>query len=1208
MALNKKEIDQLKKDVIEINRLYRLIGKDTVFPMPDGKETLRDFTLIQGALSSAENSMKELADEAKRSAESTRNIKDEVDELFSGLNAVSNEIKNGRQGFDLTKKAVQSLTGTMGKVKDIQDDIVQANSNDLAKLQAKALAERKNLEEAQSLLQTHENIGDKTSKEYIALQNINGLLEDQQGLFSGIESTMEAIVEQEDKVQQTMGLLGTATEGVSKGMDKAGLGAVTQRIGLDDALSSTRALVEAGGGNVTKMEAAGHMAGQLGKNLMKSLGPIALIAMAVNELIDAFKMIDGASGEIAKNFGISAAEGQKMVGAANDAATASGDLLVSTKDVIAAQQAINANMGTSVQIGGELSAEFASVAERTGLSENAMAMFGKKAIIAGGSIKDQLADVTAVTMEMSAQSGVMLNAKDIQEGLAEMSAAQMLTAKGNTKEMSRQVFQAKLLGVSQSQLESMGGSLLDFESSIAAEMEAELLTGKQLNLEGARAAALAGDQVKLAEELRKEVGTAAEFGAMNVIQQEAMAKAFGMQREDMAKMLVEQQKLDAVKKAGFKSMSDAQTQYNQALKDGNLSEELKKDLTDAGVLAQMESATMADKFAAAQDKIKDLFVAIMDPLMPILSLLTDTLTQALLPMMPVLKAIGTILGSAIGPILKTIFIPVNLAVDALKQFGALFSDMLPEGTELGNVFETIGFVIGEIISVGLLPFQFVIRTIISSLEGMFKIFGGIKKMFTGDFFGGLKDVFGGLLDMFLSPFQAVFDIIVAGINKITGLLSMIPGIAIPTLPSPKISEMVGLAEGGIVTEPTTALIGEGGESEAVIPLSKLDSMLGGESDKTNSLTKPSGSGNIIEAVSGMMGTIGSMFEGGSVIDKVANIATAPLRGIMDTVGSVFGSESLGDILKNPLEGITNLFGGNNIVDTMANAVTGPMRGVMDLVGGVFGNENLGDIIKNPLEGITDAAVGMFGGNNIVDTIANAVSSPMRGVMDLVGGVFGNENLGDTIKNPLEGITDTVSGLFSGSSLMDTMVNAITAPMDGIRGAVDSVFGDKSLEDIIKNPLEGIEIVDTIANAISTPMRGVMDMVGGIFGEEDLGDMFKNPLESIVSTVSGVLGDKNSPSTEIGALTSNEISEISPPEIINQIPTQELSRMEGELLTGKQLNKELQQSPPTGEKKESNAEMVSLLKELIGTVKQGGDVYIDGAKAGRSMALATSRIG
>jgi hypothetical protein len=37
----------------------------------------------------------------------------------------------------------------------------------------------------------------------------------------------------------------------------------------------------------------------------------------------------------------------------------------------------------------------------------------------------------------------------------------------------------------------------------------------------------------------------------------------------------------------------------------------------------------------------------------------------------------------------------------------------------------------------------------------------------------------------------------------------------------------GLAEGGIVTKPTIAMIGEGGQSEAVIPLDKLGKMGGG---------------------------------------------------------------------------------------------------------------------------------------------------------------------------------------------------------------------------------------------------------------------------------------------------------------------------------------------------------------------------------------------
>ncbi len=42
-------------------------------------------------------------------------------------------------------------------------------------------------------------------------------------------------------------------------------------------------------------------------------------------------------------------------------------------------------------------------------------------------------------------------------------------------------------------LPQTGESLLNFETSIENELKAELITGKQLNLERARAAALTGD-------------------------------------------------------------------------------------------------------------------------------------------------------------------------------------------------------------------------------------------------------------------------------------------------------------------------------------------------------------------------------------------------------------------------------------------------------------------------------------------------------------------------------------------------------------------------------------------------------------------------------------------------------------------------------------------------------------------------------------------
>lgn len=736
----------------------------------------------------------------------------------------------------------------------------------------------------------------------------------------------------------------------------------------------------------------------LGPILKKAMGPLALIV----EAVQAFIQIDKQSGEVAKSMGISADAARRVNAEMADAAAMSGDLLVSSKDVVAANMALNKSFGTSVAFSGELASEFASVSERTGLSEKAMAMFGKKALIAGGSIKDQLEKVTEVTMELSNQTGVMMNAKDIQEGLAEMSNAQMLTAQGNTKEMARQVFQAKMLGVSQSQLEKMGGSLLDFESSIAAEMEAELLTGKQLNLEGARAAALAGDQAKLATEIRKEVGTAKEFGAMNVIQQEAMAKAFGLSRDEMADMLVKQQKNEAVKKAGFKSMSDAQKEYDEAMANGMMTEKLKKKLSKAGVLDQMKSATAQDKMNAAMEKFTDLFVQIMDPLMPII----DALMAILEPIFAILSPIAKLIGDIVQLVVAT---------------------MMPAFNAITGIFDGLA------------------SSFTSIFGGFGEVIAGIFSFDTEMILGGLKSIVNGAVKLIAMPFQFLTDFVVGALNVVIKGVNLIPGVDFALMDSPDLAGMVALAEGGVVTGPTNALVGEGSEAEAVLPLSKLADML------------PSGV---------------------AIGDAVLNAATAPMRGIINTIGSIFDQGDIGDAIKNPISGlmdtVSGMFGGNNIVDTLANAVTGPMRGVMDVVGGVFGNDNMGDILKNPLEGIMDTVGGMLEGNNIGDSIISAATAPMRGIMDVASSLFGG-NEQDEMSSPdmgesfLGGIGDVVGSLFSGSR----------------------------------------------------------------------------------------------PSTETSS---------------------------------------------TQQENANNAEMVTLLKSILVAVKEGGDVYIDGAKAGRSMALATSKIG
>ena len=71
-------------------------------------------------------------------------------------------------------------------------------------------------------------------------------------------------------------------------------------------------------------------------------------------------------------------------------------------------------------------------------------------------------------------------------------------------------------------------------------------------------------------------------------------------------------------------------------------------------------------------------------------------------------------------------------------------------------------------------------------------------------------------------FKAIMSAL--GMGKVVGTTSELTGGILGGLG--KLLGFTPMAEGGIVSKPTFAMVGEGGESEAVMPLSKLDSILG----------------------------------------------------------------------------------------------------------------------------------------------------------------------------------------------------------------------------------------------------------------------------------------------------------------------------------------------------------------------------------------------
>lgn len=132
-------------------------------------------------------------------------------------------------------------------------------------------------------------------------------------------------------------------------------------------------------------------------------------------------------------------------------------------------------------------------------------------------------------------------------------------------------------------------------------------------------------------------------------------------------------------------------------------------------------------------------------------------------------------------------------------------------------------------------------SISAAIENIKAIFSGIidfvQNVFTGNWSGAwqnIVDIFGNLFGMIVNLAKAPINAVISAINfvleKINSISVTIPdwvpgvggttlGFNIPTIPK--------LAAGGIVTAPTILEAGEGGEPEAVLPLSKLAAMLQG---------------------------------------------------------------------------------------------------------------------------------------------------------------------------------------------------------------------------------------------------------------------------------------------------------------------------------------------------------------------------------------------
>jgi hypothetical protein len=317
--------------------------------------------------------------------------------------------------------------------------------------------------------------------------------------------------------------------GKAKGDDKKALEEVKKK--LEDNFKSQEGSIEA-----SKKQA--KMTGALKKRFM-DLGK-AVLDGYVSALIDADKQI----AETGRNLGISREEAFELRRSFSAAADASNDLAVNATRLIAANNELNDQLGTAQKFSAETAGTFSKLTQITGISADAASNLAFAATNAGKNFREVNENVLGASFELQKQVGINLSNKKVLEAVGKVTGQVRANFAANPESIAVAVTKAKLLGAEIDDIVAASKQLLDFESSIEAELEAELLTGKQLNLERARAAALVGDQATVAEELAKNVGDFAEFSNMNVLQQDAIAKSMGMSSDQLADMLFKQETMN----------------------------------------------------------------------------------------------------------------------------------------------------------------------------------------------------------------------------------------------------------------------------------------------------------------------------------------------------------------------------------------------------------------------------------------------------------------------------------------------------------------------------------------------------------------------------------------------------------------------------------------------------------------------------------------
>ena len=526
-------VSQLQDQMSQILKIYKEKGTLDKLSLDNVKAVATATRAMKSEYDSVKEVQKDIAKNAK--------LQNDLERQKLALYKQGGEsLKDEMTSFKNKENAVKRAEDILAKYVKQQQLGVKGADKLVARAQANVSIQQKNYSNAIDIL-TPEAEQVRLLEQAAQLnEDNNQILQEQLRTRKNLENAEKGLV--------------TLTGNLGKLFDKIGLSGVG-KVFTESAEKSKKMIYEATNGGQTTISTFAKMkiaASSFGAALKVALGPMAMIGLIVSlfskaknlakESGEYVKKLDQQTADFGRSLGIS---GRKAAALTNEARSMGAAMGMTSDMATQSAGAIYGALEGAEKVSSKTLNTFMKLNVFAGMSADNLASIYKLSKLTG-----QPAEKTAEAMASTARESIKANKvnismKQVMDGVSKVSATMKLNFGGSAEGLTKAFIQSKKLGLELSKVDDIASSLLNIEDSIAAEMEAELMTGKELNLEKAREAALNNKNGELMTEIANQFGSIEEFQNMNRASQESFAKAIGMSRDGLADMLVSSKENEA---------------------------------------------------------------------------------------------------------------------------------------------------------------------------------------------------------------------------------------------------------------------------------------------------------------------------------------------------------------------------------------------------------------------------------------------------------------------------------------------------------------------------------------------------------------------------------------------------------------------------------------------------------------------------------------